>query len=169
MLKDLLLQNKKEIVENWKRLIIKTYPESFRDTPVFLRLQADQFSNPVGHIITESTESLFEELISGYNPDNIKERLDYIIKLRAVQNFSPSEAVGFIFSLKQAIRDELEFELKDEEMADQLIEFESGIDSIALIAFDLYLEAREKIYQIRISELKSKLFQKPVNNDGSVE
>lgn len=169
MLKELLSQNKKEIVENWKRLIVKTYPESFRDTPVFLRLQSDQFGNPVGHIITESTESLFEELLNTYNPDKIKERLDYIIKLRAVQNFSPSEAVAFIFSLKQAIREELEYELKEEDMSEQLIEFESGIDKMALIAFDLYLAAREKIYQIRINELKSELFQKPVSNGGSVE
>ncbi len=151
MIKELLLQKKIAIVGNWIQSIIETYPSGSSN---FLRLQKDRFSNPVGHIISNSAGKIFDELVNGQNIDRIKLLLNDIIKIRAVQDFSPSQAVGFIFSLKKAISDEIEQEIKDEKIFNEFVIIESFIDEVALAAFDLYMDAREKVFQIRVSEVK---------------
>ena len=159
MIKELLIRNKIAIVSNWIQLIIETYPSA---TSNFLKSQKDQFSNPVGHIISDSIGKIFDEIVNSRNIDKIKLLLKDIIKIRAVQDFLPSDAVGFIFSLKKVIRDEIEQEIKEEKNLNELVIIESFIDKIALVAFNLYMDAREKVFQIRVNEIKSKL---PFNNE----
>ena len=154
MIKELLVQKKIAIVGKWIQSILSTYPA---EASGFLHLQKDRFKNPVGHIISANAEKIFDEIAGGYNTERIKLLLDDIIKVRAVQDFSPSQAVGFIFSLKQVIYSELEYNIKNEKISEELMAIEHRIDQTALAAFDLYTEAREKIYQIKLREVKSKL------------
>jgi len=154
MIKELLIRNKISIVDKWIQFIIETYPLA---TSNFLKSQKDQFSNPVGHIISDSAGKIFTEIVNGRNIDKIKLLLKDIIKIRAVQDFLPSDAVGFIFSLKKVIRDEIEQEIKEEKNLNELVIIESFIDKIALVAFNLYMDAREKVFQIRVNEIKLKL------------
>ena len=153
MIKDLLTQKKIAIVGKWIQSILSTYPP---EAAGFMQLQKDQFRNPVGHIISANAEKIFDEIAGGYNTERIKSLLDDIIKVRAVQDFSPSQAVGFIFSLKQVIHSELEYNIKNEKITKELMTLEHRIDQTALAGFDLYSEAREKINQIRLREVKSK-------------
>ena len=44
-------------------------------------------------------------------------------------------------------------------ISDELINFELLIDQVVLRAFDLYMKSREKIFKIRINELKSKSYK----------
>lgn len=154
MLKDLLFSKKSSIVDNWIQLIVETYPSK---TSSFLKSQKDRFSNPVGYTISTSAEKIFEEIISGRNTEHIKSHLNDLIKIRAVQDFSPSNATGFIFSLKQIIRKELELENFEGKILKDINDIESYIDNVALIAFDLYMDAREKLFRIRLNEIKSRL------------
>jgi hypothetical protein len=95
--------------------------------------------------------------MNGYNAEIISQSLNDIMRLRAVQDFLPSQAVGFVFLLKQIIRSEIDPEVYDEIISQELSELENRIDETALVAFNLYAEAREKIYEIRIKELKARL------------
>ena len=153
MLKELLSNRKSTIVNNWVQLIVETYPP---ETSKFLRLQKDRFSNPVGFTISDNAEKLFNEIINDYDIEIIKTSLNEIIKIRAVQDFTPSQAVGFISLLKEVINAELHQELIDKKFFDQFNLIESRIDKLTLLAFDLYMEAREKIFRIRVNEIKSK-------------
>lgn len=152
MIKELILSKKDVIVGNWIQSIIDTYPA---ETSGFLREQKNQFSNPVGHIISQTAENIFEAIIHGNHNLEIKILLNDIIKVRAVQNFSPSMAAGFIFSLRDIIRNELQTEIKDEKLFNEFWEIEIKIEKAALIAFDLFMEAREKIFELRINEIKN--------------
>jgi hypothetical protein len=154
MLTDLLVNRKSSIINSWIQLIVETYPSK---TSSFLKSQKDRFSNPVGYAISNSAEKIFEEIISRRDIENIKTFLHDIIKIRAVQDFSPSEATGFILSLKKVLRKELEKEIIGGKIQTEIIDIESFIDNIALVAFDLYMDAREKLFKIRISEIKSQL------------
>ena len=154
MLKDLLIKKKSSIINNWVRLIIETYPSK---TSGFLKSQKDRFSNPVGYTISNSAEKIFEEIINQNNIEKLKASLTDLIKIRAVQNFSPSEATGFIFSLKNVIRKELEQEVIEGKVLSELNELESFIDDTALTAFDVYMDAKEKLFKIRINEIKAQL------------
>ncbi len=154
MLKDLLTSKKSSIVDNWVQLIVETYPSK---TSSFLKSQKGRFNNPVGYTISNSAGKIFEEIINQNDIEKVKTSLFDLIKIRAVQNFLPSEATGFIFSLKDVIRKELEQEVIEGKVLSELIDIESYIDNIGLAAFDLYMGAREKLFNIRISEIKSQL------------
>ena len=124
-----------------------------------MKLKKNQFSNPIGYTITTNSEKIFEELINKQNIENIDLLLDDILKISAVQSFSPSQAVTFIFDLKKIIRDELKVELMEKTISDELINFELLIDQVVLRAFDLYMKSREKVFKIRVNEIKSKSYK----------
>jgi hypothetical protein len=153
MIIELLNKKKQAIVRNWIELILNSYPAEAAN---FLKLKKNQFGNPIGHTITTNANKIFDELINKRDFEKIKSLLDEIIKIRAVQSFSPSQAIGFILDLKKAIRDELKIELSGKTVSDELLNFESLIDQLLLLGFDLYMESREKVFKIRVNEIKSK-------------
>jgi len=156
MINELLNKKKSAIVRNWIELILDSYPAEAAN---FLKLKKNQFSNPIGYTITTNAEKIFDELINKRDFENIKSLLDEIIKIRAVQSFFPSQAVGFLLDLKKVIRDELKVELAEKIVSDELTNFELIIDQVMLIGFDLYMESREKIFKIRVNEIRSKSFK----------
>jgi hypothetical protein len=128
-----------------------------------LRKQKDQFANPVGATISKEIEHIYEEILHGIDPERISPFLDRIIRIRAVQDFSSSQAVSFVFLLKEVVREELKKEIRENQVHDGLLIFESRIDDVALLAFDIYVKCREKIYEIKANEGKnrvSRLLQK---------
>lgn len=150
-LESLLSRKRSAILKRWCNAILETYPS---DTAHFLRSQKNRFTNPVGQTIAEETERVFDDLLRGAEASEASLFLDNIIRIRAVQEFSPSQALSFIFDLKKAVRDELAGELLDGGMAAQLEAFESSIDSLMLHAFDGYMKCREKIFEIRTEETR---------------
>ena len=152
-----ILNNKKEaIVRKWIDLILNSYPAEAAN---FLKLKKNQFGNPIGHTITINAEKIFDELINDCDFEKIKFLLDEIIKIRAVQNFFPSQALGFLFDLKKTIRDEFSIELAEKAISDELSKLDLLIDQMVLIGFDLYMGLREKIFKIRVNEIKSKSYK----------
>jgi len=152
VLEHLLPQKRAAILERWFQLILETYPA---DTSRFLKQQKDRFVNPVGYTISQEIETLYEELLHGMNCDKLTACLDNIIRIRSVQDFSPSQAVAFIFLLKQAIREELASEIVENQAYEELLKFESKIDKLVLFALDIYMKCREKVYEIRVNEVKA--------------
>lgn len=159
-LEKLLSQKKSAILERWLQLILETYPA---DAQRFLKKQKDRFANPVGTTISKETENLYKQLLQRVETESLSASLDRIFRIRAVQDFSPSQAVAFIFLLKRVIREELESEIPENRLFDELMIIESRIDDMALLGFDIYMRCREKIYEIRANEAKnrvSRLLQK---------
>ena len=151
-LENFLSRNKAAILERWYHLILETYPAG---TSKSLKQEKDRFVNPVGHTISRETRSLYEELLGGMNIDRLSSSLNNIIRIRSVQDFSPSRAIGFIFLLKKAIREVLESGIQEKPVLEEWMEFQSRIDQLALLAFDIYMECREKICEIRVNEAKA--------------
>jgi hypothetical protein len=155
-LKGLIEKNKNEIIKNWFETTIQTYAP---DTAQFYKGQKDQFANPVGNITAKGVEFLLDQLLNDFEPDAVKTYLDPIIRIRAVQDFTPSQATAFILSLKKVLRDHLAKELQDSRMAAEFIELESKVDQICLMAFDIYMQCREKVYQISANETRNRTFK----------
>ena len=99
-LEDLLRRKRPAILDRWRKLITETYPEEMAR---FLASEDDQFANPVGHFIRHGTEVLLEEIHGDLDRDVIRDCMDPVVRIRAVQDFTPSEAVGFVFLLKKAV------------------------------------------------------------------
>jgi len=152
MLRDLLLEKGDAIVKRWTHLTLATYPP---DSGRFLREEKDRFANPVGSTIAEVLQSVFGEMLAEMQPERLRAMLDGVVRLRSVQDFSPSQAIGFIFLLKPVIREELGKAAGEESIARELEEFESRIDRLALLAFDLFMQCREQIFELRVKELRA--------------
>lgn len=141
-------------------LIVETYPV---DSQRFLRKQKDSFANPVGTTISREIEHVFTGLLQGPRIESIAPFLDRIIRIRAVQEFTPSQAVAFVFLLKKVIRSKFQKEISEQNLSDELTEFEERIDAMAMLSFDLYAKCREKLYEIRANQAGrqvSRLLQK---------
>ena len=155
-LEKLLSIKKNAILERWFHLIVDTYPS---DTSRFLKKEKDRFANPVGNTISEGIDALYEGLFKGADSVKVSPFLDRIIRVRAIQDFSPSEAIGFVLSLKKAIREELKDEIRDDRIINELLLFESEIDELLLLSFDIYMKCREKVYELKATEVKNRTFR----------
>ncbi|MDX9788774.1 MAG: RsbRD N-terminal domain-containing protein [Desulfobacterales bacterium] len=153
-LENLLDQKKNEIMNDWFNRLIETYPP---ETAPFFKSQKDPFANPVGGTARRGIEGVYNELLGGMNVQLITSFLDSLIRIRAVQTmFSASQAVGFIFLLKKSIRTYLKKEIQTYQLHDALLDFEMKIDELALIGFDVFTACREKIADLRATELKDR-------------
>jgi hypothetical protein len=150
-IKDILTQKRGIILKRWLELILDTYPA---DAANFLRLEKDRFKNPVGHAFAGGTEILYDAFLHDNDPDVIAAALDNIIRIMAVQDCTPSQAIAFVFQLKQAIREEAGRTVQGKNLFDALSLYEAKIDMMALCAFDVYTRCREEVHNIRSSEIK---------------
>lgn len=146
-----LTEKKTAILGRWLTLIIESYPP---ETAIFLRKEKDRFDNPIGYRISEGLEGLYEALIREMETERLLQYLDEIIRIRALQDFKPSQALAFIFLLKNIIRQELSDEIRKENLAAEVLELESRIDGLALLGFDVYTKRRDKISEIKADEMK---------------
>ena len=155
-LEELLAQKKTAIIDKWFNAVADTYPA---DTAGFIKRQKDPFSNPVGGTTKKGLTIVIDELFGEMDRDKIDSFLDPIIRIRAVQDFTPSRAISFVFSLKKIIRNQLnKSDFNDPRILAELSEFDLKIDLIGFIAFDIYMKCREKIYQIKANEEKNRTF-----------
>ncbi len=155
-LEKILALKKSAITKKWFDLAAQTYAS---DTADFLKNKKDQFANPVGSTMLTGLKGLLDQLIQGMDPQTLASHLDPIIRIRAAQNFTPAQATAFILSLKKVLRENLTKELRDGSIAAELIAFESKIDQLCLMAFDIYMQCREKIYQISANETRNRTFR----------
>ena len=150
-LEDVLLKRKDAVLKRWLDLIAQTHP----DGGASLVKNKDRFANPVGHITSSAIATLYEQLLQGkQNSEKVTMSLYEIIKVRAVQDLSPSQAIAFIFLLKRAISPELEDVRNQKSGFEELSRIESRIDELASHAFDIYMDCREMIYKAQVDEMK---------------
>lgn len=154
-LENLLTHKRSTILKKWFDMVIETYPP---ETAAFLKRQKDRFANPVGSVVFQGLEDIFGELLQGIDYERVSAFLDNIIRIRAVQDFTPSHAISFIFLLKKVIREELEKEIRKNGLSEELLKLESRIDEFALLAFDIFVKCREKIYELKAMELNNQTY-----------
>ncbi len=153
-LKNILSDKRSGIIKKWRDVIVDTYPS---ESQRFIRKEKDLFANPVGNIISKDVETLYDELIKDEDDDKITLCLENIIRIRSIQDFKPSQAIGFVLQLKKLVREMLESKAPSNGLSGELQAFENRIDDIALLAFDIYSQCRQKIYEIRVNEVKNQL------------
>lgn len=152
---DLLVDNRSAVINRWTDLIFDTYPP---ESKKFMQSKKNRITNPVGASIEEGAHKLFDWLVGGEDAD-LKEMcgfLDNIVRIRAVQEFSASRSIGFVFLLKTAIREVLKAEIRRERLFEDLLVIEGRIDELALLAFDNYSQCRQQLHEIRLMEVRNR-------------
>jgi hypothetical protein len=153
-LKELLTEKKSAILEGWLDRILEVYPAGSRE---FFQKNQDPFSNPIGSAIREGIEKLFQEILEPTDVAQSSSFLDPIIRIRAVENLSPSQAMGFIPLLKKIIKESLGDRILESVSSREWMTLNCKIDQLTLQAFDIYMECREKIHQLKVKELKNRM------------
>lgn len=153
-LEQILLEKREMIQGRWLSAVLETYPEDARR---FFRKQKDQFANPVGHTFSKELGRLLVGLLERRNSEDLVPVLDRIIRVRAIQDFSPSQSLAFLFALKPIIRETAEKEIREEALAGELEALEAHIDEVVLWAVDVYVGCREKLYEMRANQFKNQV------------
>ncbi len=141
------------LLSRWTERFFASYP---LDGVGFARSNRDPFANPVGHITRSSAAVLLDAVLGGdVEPPAVKAALGDLVRLRAVQDLPPSRAVGPLFLLKQILRELARPELlKNPALLDEYAALEARVDSLALMAFDMYAGDRETVFRLRVEEVK---------------
>ena len=139
-----------KIVNLWVDYTLSTYKAS-----KFFKKERDKFANPVGGNTYEALSKLFKLLAKNADPKEFIAPLDQIMRIRSIQEFTASEAVGPIHAVKHITREILEKDKERRHLLADLYDFEFAVDLAVLAAFDLYMQCREQLYKVRIQEIKS--------------
>jgi hypothetical protein len=162
---DLLEMRKGTIVERWVDAALSSYPS---ESAALFRQQQDPFANPLGHSVREGIRGVFDSIRDGTDPEELRARLDQIVRPRAVQQLTPAEALSFVFSLRSIVREVIPESGEDPRLRKGLDELDERIDTVALAAFDVYAARREEVGQLRINEVKRQVawVLKKLNRQG---
>lgn len=153
-LKKLLDQKKSEIVKRWFDQVIRSYAS---ESSSFLLNLSDPFSNPVGSTTFHSLTEVFDGLITDKPREDMTTLFDPAIRIRAVQEFSPSASIVFVFFLKTIVHELAEKGLQSGDiLQSDLDDFNSKVDGLSLIAFDIYMGCREQIFKFRAEHVKTR-------------
>ena len=149
-----LAERRKPIVRKWFDQVVNTYPA---DTSKFLRQQKDPFANPVGAATMESLDAAFGALLADeLDRDAVAAALDPVIRIRAVQTIlSTEQAVGFLFFLKDIVRDDLGGRAD----AGDLHMFDRKVDAFGLIGFSVYVQCRETVFRLKADVEKRSVYR----------
>jgi hypothetical protein len=151
-LRELLLERKAALCERWLDATLAEYGEV---TALRWRRERDPFANPVGHALATGLPDLFDAVVGEGDPAPAAVRaLESILRIRSVQDLTPSRAVGFVYLLREGIRGELERELAGGGHAAELASIEGRIERLAFLGFDAYVRFRVQMFRLRQEELK---------------
>ncbi len=145
-LKQTLKKNKDLFVKKWFQATIDTYP---LQTAKILGKDSNRFDNPVGAVTHETIEDVFNLILKDFNQEILEKALDPIIRIRAVQSFSASEAVSFVFALKKIGENILDNTL--------MREFDKIVDQMALASFNTLMKCKEEIFLLKATESKRRI------------
>lgn len=146
MFADELAARRDAVVDRWIESVIDAYPEQ---TATFLKEQPNRFANPVGASLREGLALIFDGLVADSDPNDLRQPLDLVIRVRAVQEFTPSAAVGFIFDLKTIVREVM---AEGSEVPEK---FDRSVDGLGMVGFDIYMGCREQLWSIRAEEIRN--------------
>jgi hypothetical protein len=153
-LKNLLAEKRSAILDSWLKRALEVYPAESR---VFFRNTQDPFSNPIGSTLRGGMEKIYQAILQPADRDQAYSLLDPIIRIRAVQNLSPSQAISFIPLLKESIEEVMGNRTLERVSFPEWTTLSQKIDWLTLQAFDIYMECREKIHYLRMKEFKNRV------------
>lgn len=129
------------LVDQWVERTLATYPP---EATRLMAAEADPFRNPAGHALRKNLAVLFDAAILSDDWDAAKRALGEIVRLRAVQDFSADQAVGFIPMLRPIV----------EQACGPVIDIGARIDRLTKLALGMYEECRSRMEEIRANELR---------------
>ncbi len=142
--------HREKIVDRWVEYVLSTYISSG-----FFVKEKDKFANPVGGNLREGLQRLFLLLSKGADPAEFTAPLEQIISIRSVQEFTPAQAVAPLNGIKHIVREVFEADKERKQLVSGLYDFEFSVDLGGRRIIKKYMKYRERLYQVRINEIRS--------------
>jgi hypothetical protein len=139
-------ETKNAILQEWLAQAAHTWPEQAAHTLLDVR---DPFRNPVGCALREALPELLDAVLADECPEGVGGVLDRLVRIRAVQDFSASQAVSFLLLLKPVLRARL---------GGRVEALEDRVDRLLLMAFDLFTSCREQARHIQLDEARRRVY-----------
>lgn len=144
-------RKKKAILETWIKFQLQD--ETLREDLMSnedLRVQSEELLNAIVNNLTD--DSLVDQSSSELDP--INEILGSISIARAKQGYSPRETGTYVFSLKEALVNVLQQEIKDPvELFDQALKINKFIDGLGVKTFETFIKGREDVILRQTDEI----------------
>ncbi len=120
-----------------------------------LRTVDDEFLNPAGTTVRTATKKLLDAVLGeDIETESLQKSMKELIRLQAVQELSPAQAMLPFVTLKQHIYNIVEKALVSENFLEYK-EMTDRIDTLMLMAFDMFAQDKEELYRVRVKELKN--------------
>ncbi|MFP4194621.1 MAG: RsbRD N-terminal domain-containing protein [Desulfobacterales bacterium] len=149
---EIISANRNRWISQWFDAVINSYPE---ESAGFFKDTSDPFSNPVGATLKKGIKDLFDVVTAGnFDSRAAHEALEPMIRLRALQEFTPSEALGFITDIKWIIRGDSAADQNNQAVAERLDRIAEAADRALLTAFDIYMECKKHVYDLRARQAR---------------
>jgi hypothetical protein len=149
---ELCRTEQEQILAKWNAAVLAGYP---LDTAGLARTKEDQFRNPGGHAIRQALAEIYAAVSGQLSSEKLlRSSLEMFVKLRAVQNFTPVQAMGVLYLLKPLLREWILPACLQNGLLDEYLEAESRLDTAALLACEIYVTSREQVFEERIGEIK---------------
>jgi len=144
-------KKRKGILESWIKLQLAD--DSLREdlmTNEDLRSQSDELLNSL--VTTLNDTNIDDPKSSDF--DSVVDILSGISITRAKQGFSPRETGVYVFSLKDALLEALQQEIKDpQELYIQSLKISKVIDSFGVTTFETFIKGREEVILRQTDEI----------------
>lgn len=132
-------------------VLLKAWARSLAASPQ-AGIPADRGRNVLSAVVADGLAAWFDALLAHDAPPAVSAAAERLIRIRAVQDRLPGEALAFFGDLKGLLRRELEGEMRDRQAWEELRALEDRIDALTRAAFDRYLACREEAFRIRLRE-----------------
>ena len=144
----ILSEKKPVILGKWLDCAFSAFPEG---SALFFKGKGDGFDNPLGTMVRQSLEEVLSLFLVGRHVSEMSAPLERLAKVFAIQEMSASTALRHVFELRRIFRESLEGENYREE---DLQRMERALDELALAAFDAYVLCRQRVFELRINDVK---------------
>jgi hypothetical protein len=151
MLVELLRTNRAALLQEWTESVFASYPP---ETARFLRRQSNPFDNPVAAATAEGLGAMLSYLLDDGHREQLIADVDQFVRIRSVQEFTPAQAMGFLYTLKRLVREMALRQADTVEMHHDLADFDSSVDAVTLVCFDKYVRCRDQLYELKASSFE---------------
>lgn len=137
---------------------LKSFWESFGESSAYLSREVDQFTNPFGYHVEECFKGILEAITGEFDWQVLDPYLEKLAQIRAVQEGVPSKAVKFFVDLKGIIRENFGDDILKKFGLEAFLRLEDRINALLIRYVDFYQRYRERLFEIRLDEIKRNNF-----------
>ena len=132
---DIISARRDAAIQKWTEAVFAMYPF---ETTGFIRTQRDQFANPVGHATRAAGEQIYDA-VTGRDVDmeKVHASVAALIRIRAVQDLKPEQAVGVLYLYKSVLRELLLADMLAAGDVQGFLDMGDRLDTLCLMAFNL--------------------------------